>query len=296
MLNGSAIVIYGLVTGRFRRKLLPIWPREMIADTRAALRFRLSHDDITRYNAVQELLYIGIILVLHRAGALRPGDLEAGAVLGADGAVLRLPGRAARAFPRHGAIVVFLVVHVALALLVPKTIGRDDDRRPAMVDWSLDARPSPTPPRIPEDDHGDPHPVASIFRPPQRIDQSVLDENRKLIEQIDRRKILRGALSLGALTMLTGCDVTDRGAVQSVLRAVSAWNDGVQAFLFDPNKLAPTYTEAQVLQAAALQRLLRDRGRQAGRRRELEARALPASSTTSGPGPRSRSTRCRSRS
>lgn len=90
-------------------------------------------------------------------------------------------------------------------------------------------------------------PSPSVFRPRQRIDQSVLDENRKLIAQIDRRGILRGAMSLGALTMLTGCNVTDRGAVQSVLRAVSEWNDGVQAFLFNPNKLAPTYTEGQVL-------------------------------------------------
>ena len=91
-------------------------------------------------------------------------------------------------------------------------------------------------------------PSPSVFRPRQRIDQSVLEENRKLIETIDRRKILRGAISLGALTMLTGCDVTDQSAVQSVLRAVSEWNDGVQAFLFNPNKLAPTYSEAQVLQ------------------------------------------------
>jgi DMSO/TMAO reductase YedYZ molybdopterin-dependent catalytic subunit len=90
-------------------------------------------------------------------------------------------------------------------------------------------------------------PSPSVFRPQRRIDQSVLDENRKLVEQIDRRGVLRGAMSLGALTMLTGCDVTDRSAVQSVLRAVSEWNDGVQAFLFNPNKLAPTYTEAQVL-------------------------------------------------
>ena len=90
-------------------------------------------------------------------------------------------------------------------------------------------------------------PSQSIFRPAQAIDQSVLEENRKLIEEIDRSKILRGAVSLGALTMLTGCNVTDRSAVQSVLRAVSEWNDGVQAFLFNPNKLAPTYTEAQVL-------------------------------------------------
>ena len=53
-------------------------------------------------------------------------------------------------------------------------------------------------------------PSPSIFRPKRRIDQSVLDENKKLIAEIDRRKLLRGAVSLGALTMLTGCDITDR--------------------------------------------------------------------------------------
>ncbi len=90
-------------------------------------------------------------------------------------------------------------------------------------------------------------PSRSIFRPQQAIDQSVLTENRKLIEDIDRRNILRGAVSLGALTMLTGCNVTDRSAVQSVLRAVSEFNDGVQALLFNPNKLAPTYTQAEVM-------------------------------------------------
>jgi DMSO/TMAO reductase YedYZ molybdopterin-dependent catalytic subunit len=90
-------------------------------------------------------------------------------------------------------------------------------------------------------------PSRSLFRPRQGIDQSVLEENRKLIAEVDRRKILGGAVSLGALTMLTGCDVTDKSAVQSVLRLVSDWNDGVQAFLFNPNKLAPTFTEAEVL-------------------------------------------------
>src|SRR5262245_27034880 len=90
-------------------------------------------------------------------------------------------------------------------------------------------------------------PSPSPFRPARAIDQSVLEENRRLIEEIDRRKILRGAVSLGALSMLTGCSVTDRSAVQSVLRAVSEWNDLVQGWLFNPNKLAPTYSEAQVL-------------------------------------------------
>jgi len=68
-------------------------------------------------------------------------------------------------------------------------------------------------------------PSSSIFRPKRAVDQSVLEENKKLIEEIDRRKLLRGAVSLGALSMLTGCDVTDRSAVQSVLQAVSSFND-----------------------------------------------------------------------
>lgn len=87
----------------------------------------------------------------------------------------------------------------------------------------------------------------SIFRPKKGIDQGVLAENRKLVEDINRRNILRGGLSLGALTMLTGCDVSERESVQAVLRAVSAWNDGVQAVIFRPNHLAPTFSEAQVV-------------------------------------------------
>ena len=90
-------------------------------------------------------------------------------------------------------------------------------------------------------------PSPSIFRPPSGIDQSVLRENRKLLQEVDRRKILRGALSLGALTMLTGCDVTNRGAVQNILKAVSSFNDGVQSLLFRPNHLAPTFSEAEVV-------------------------------------------------
>ena len=90
-------------------------------------------------------------------------------------------------------------------------------------------------------------PSSSIFRPKNGIDQSVLKQNKKLLDDIDRRKLLRGAVSLGALTMLTGCDVTSESAVQSVLRAVSAFNDGVQGLIFRPNHLAPTYSEAQVV-------------------------------------------------
>jgi DMSO/TMAO reductase YedYZ molybdopterin-dependent catalytic subunit len=86
-----------------------------------------------------------------------------------------------------------------------------------------------------------------MFRPKRGIDQSVLEHNRALIAEIDRRKILRGAVSLGALTMLTGCDVTDNNAVQAVLQTVSSFNDRVQELIFRPNHLVPTYTEAEVV-------------------------------------------------
>ena len=72
----------------------------------------------------------------------------------------------------------------------------------------------------------------SIFRPQKPIDQSVLSANRALVDDINRRNLLRGAISLGALTLLTGCDVSEEPAVQSALRAVSSWNDGVQELLF----------------------------------------------------------------
>ena len=90
-------------------------------------------------------------------------------------------------------------------------------------------------------------PSKSLFRPRTGVDKSFLLENRKLIERIDRRNVLRGALSLGALTMLGGCEVSENDKLQTVLRGVSDWNDRVQAFLFRPGHLAPTYPEAQVV-------------------------------------------------
>ena len=80
----------GFATGRFRKKLLPITPGGVIADTRAALTFKLSHDDLTKYNNVQKLLYAGIIVGRHRHRAVGAFDVEAGAVAISDGAVRRL--------------------------------------------------------------------------------------------------------------------------------------------------------------------------------------------------------------
>ncbi len=89
--------------------------------------------------------------------------------------------------------------------------------------------------------------MRSPFRPVRRPDPAVLDNHRPLIRALERRGLIRGSLSLGALTALTGCDVADDGAVGRALRAMSALNDRVQAALFDPNRLAPEYDPSQVL-------------------------------------------------
>ena len=74
----------------------------------------------------------------------------------------------------------------------------------------------------------------------------LIKDAAKLLPEPSRRVFLRGAGSLGALTMLTGCDIVDEESAEGALRYVSRFNDRVQAFLFNPNKLAPTFTEAQI--------------------------------------------------
>ena len=82
---------------------------------------------------------------------------------------------------------------------------------------------------------------------------SSTDKSKELLRtsgtarQIERRLFLRQGLSLGALTLLTGCDVTDTSAVQGVLNGISHWNDRAQAALFNPHRLMPTYPESQAV-------------------------------------------------
>jgi DMSO/TMAO reductase YedYZ molybdopterin-dependent catalytic subunit len=89
--------------------------------------------------------------------------------------------------------------------------------------------------------------MKSFFRPDKTPDRALLTEHPKLVRAIERRGLIRGGLSLGALTMLTGCDFKTPDSVEKALRQVSAFNDVVQAFIFDPDKLAPTYPESMVL-------------------------------------------------
>ncbi len=89
--------------------------------------------------------------------------------------------------------------------------------------------------------------MRSPFRPTELPDASILDNHRPLLRRLERRGLIRSGLSLGALTMLTGCDVTRPKAVEAALLAISRLNDGVQELLFDPTHLAPTYPASMVL-------------------------------------------------
>jgi DMSO/TMAO reductase YedYZ molybdopterin-dependent catalytic subunit len=72
------------------------------------------------------------------------------------------------------------------------------------------------------------------------------DEIRSDLGKLDRRLFLRGGLSLGALSLLTGCDLSSDDSVDDALRFMSRFNDRVQAALFDPNRLAPTYPASAI--------------------------------------------------
>jgi DMSO/TMAO reductase YedYZ molybdopterin-dependent catalytic subunit len=74
----------------------------------------------------------------------------------------------------------------------------------------------------------------------------LIKDAAKLMPDPARRLFLRGGLSLGALTFLTGCDIIDSDAAEGTLRRISRFNDRVQAWLFNPNKLAPEYPESAI--------------------------------------------------
>ena len=122
VVNGLSYVSYGLATGRFRRMLWPIRPRELLATVKDALRLKLGHDDLTMYNAVQKTMYVGVILALITIVAAglaiwKPVQFHWLTALfgGFQGARLVH-------FLAMWAIVLFLAVHVALALMVPQTL------------------------------------------------------------------------------------------------------------------------------------------------------------------------------
>ena len=76
--------------------------------------------------------------------------------------------------------------------------------------------------------------------------ESILIDARRELDLPSRRLFGKQLLTLGGLSMLTGCSLSDDKSVDAFLTAVSRLNDRAQAFIFDPKQLAPTYTEAQI--------------------------------------------------
>ena len=123
--NGLIYLTYGLVSRHFRTAMLPIAPRAVLADLVAALRFRLAHQ-LGAYNAVQRLLYFGVMLagilaVLSGLMLWKPVQFAAAADLIGGYEVMRRVH-----FVAMSGIVAFTIVHLLLVVLVPRTL-------PAMI-------------------------------------------------------------------------------------------------------------------------------------------------------------------
>jgi len=120
--NGLVYVILGLVTGHFRHRLLPFRSADFIRDLRAALSGRLAYDDLSVYNAVQKAFYIGVILagiliVVSGLSIWKPVQLRELTALFGGYDTARFVH-----FFTMVAIVVFLAIHIVMALIVPKSL------------------------------------------------------------------------------------------------------------------------------------------------------------------------------
>src|SRR5882672_549135 len=120
-LNGLAYVCYGIISGHFRRKLLPISPRAVLHDVRDALRGRLVHDDLSIYNAAQRAAYLAlivalIVMALSGLAIWKPVQLHWLAMLMGD-----YEGARVVHFFTMVAVVLIVIVHVIMVILVPRT-------------------------------------------------------------------------------------------------------------------------------------------------------------------------------
>lgn len=119
--DGLCYLVYGLVSGHFRRDMLPVGPRDVARDLVAALRFRLVHT-LGHYNAVQRLLYLGamvlgVLMVVSGLAIWKPVQLSwLTALLGG------YPAARVIHFILMSLMVAFLVVHVVLVALFPRTL------------------------------------------------------------------------------------------------------------------------------------------------------------------------------
>ena len=211
-------VAWGIVTGHFRRDFLQVGPRSVMRDFIAALRFRLAHR-LGEYNAVQKAAYWGALAAI--------------AVMILSGIAIWKP---VQTYPLkvlfggfQGARIVHFIVMAGIVLFL-------------LVHVALDAA-------------GATHIAGDGGRPCHRASSFDRDGERSMT--LARRRMMRGGLSLGALTLLTGCDLSNDDAVQRVLARFSEWNDRVQAALFSQNRLAPTFPEGDGGEGLPLQRVVR---------------------------------------
>ena len=122
VVNGAIYLSYGVISGRFYRKFLPIRPSDLFRDICAALGGRLKHDELAVYNSVQRLLYMGVIgagilIVISGLAVWKPVQLQVLTTLLGDFDNARLIH-----FASMAAIVLFLMVHSAMALIVPASL------------------------------------------------------------------------------------------------------------------------------------------------------------------------------
>ena len=119
-LNGLAYLLYGLFAGHFKANFLPLPPRAVFNEFKNALRGRISHE-IGVYNAVQRAAYVGVIgvivvLVLSGLVIWKPVQFqELGAIMGG------FEGARIVHFFAMAAVVLFILVHVVMVALVPRT-------------------------------------------------------------------------------------------------------------------------------------------------------------------------------
>ena len=119
--DGLAYLGYGFFSGHFRRDIKPVGPRALVHDVGAALTFRLDHR-LGHYNAVQRLLYSGVILAVCVAVATGLSiwkPVQLGWLTGFFGGYPIARGI-------HLAMMLciagFLVVHLVLVALFPRTL------------------------------------------------------------------------------------------------------------------------------------------------------------------------------
>ena len=120
--NGLVYLTHGVISGRLRRKLLPVHIAELASDVGATLTGKLKHEDAAAYNAVQKLFYLGVIgasilAVLTGLAIWKPVQFRELTFLFGDFDTARIVH-----FLAMVAITLFLALHVVMALLVPKSL------------------------------------------------------------------------------------------------------------------------------------------------------------------------------